>query len=140
MHDSYIDFLKQIDCYPIETTWNTFTIEHKEPVDQKEKADMEAYIKSQAGRKNGLYIYQCENGSYLYVGKGKPVGGRLVSHYRESFQEVPGDTKNKKWHRFFKNHQGKMTVYWKELEGEDSRKIVELMVDSVLQPAFREWI
>lgn len=55
----------------IETTWNTLTIEHKEPVDQKEKAEMESYIKSQAGRKNGLYIYHSENGSCLYVGNCK---------------------------------------------------------------------
>ena len=67
-----------------------------------------------------------------------PISGRLVSHYRESFQEVPGDTKNKKWHRFFMEHQGEMTVYWKELEGEDNRRVVELMLDCVLQPAFRE--
>ena len=62
---------------------------------------------------------------------------KLVSHYKESFQELPGDTKNKKWHRFFMKHQGKMTVYWKELEGEDIRRVVELMLDCVLQPAFR---
>lgn len=113
MHDMYIDFLKKIDCYPIESTWDTFEIEHKVPMDKDEKAEVERFIKSKTGRKNGLYIYECENDSCLYVGKGQPISGRLVSHYRESFQEVPGDTKNKKWHRFFKNHQGRLKIYWK---------------------------
>lgn len=139
MLDLYIDFLKKIRCYPIETTWNTFTIQHKEPFDQNEKADMEAYIKSKVGRKNGLYIYKDEDGNCLYIGKGKPISGRLISHYRESFQEVPGDTKSKKWHRFFKEHQGVMTIYWKEIEGEDNRRIIEMMTDYIAKPAFREW-
>jgi hypothetical protein len=139
MLDEYIDFLQRISFYPIESTWNTFTIEHKLPLDQDEKGEVEAYIKSQSGRKNGLYIYKCKDDACLYIGKGKPISGRLVSHYRESFQEVPGDTKDKKWHRFFSKQQGNLHVYWKELEGEENRKIVESMLDYVLKPAFREW-
>ena len=139
MNNLYIDFLQRIGCYPIERTWNSFMIEHKVPVDQDEKVEVEAYIKSQTGRKNGLYIFECENGNCLYIGKGKPIAGRLVSHYRESFQEVSGDTKDKKWHRFFENHQGRVKVYWKEIGGEDNRKVVELMLECVLLPAFREW-
>ncbi|MBS4024006.1 MAG: hypothetical protein KGZ79_16575 [Dethiobacter sp.] len=140
MNNLYIDFLQRISCYPIDNNWDTFMIEHKIPANQDEKAGVEQYIKSQTGRKNGLYIYKCENEFCLYIGKGKPISGRLVSHYRESFQEVPGDTKNKKWHRFFENHQGRLKVYWKELEGEDNRRVVELMLDCVLQPAFRDWV
>jgi len=47
-----------------------------------------------------------------------------LAHYTELFQEVPGETKNKKWHRFFMKHQGKMTVFWKVLEGEDNRRVL----------------
>lgn len=138
MQDLYIDFLQKINFYPVKSTWNSFSIEHNIPADGNEKYRVEQYIKSQTGGSNGLYIYECEN-CWLYIGKGKPIKGRLVSHYRESFQEVPGDTKSKKWHRFFVKHRGMLKIYWKELNGEDNRRIVELILDSILQPAFREW-
>lgn len=75
-------------------------------------------------------------GQILYVGKAKPLINRLYSHYKESFQEVPGDTKDKRWYRFFNLYQEEFEVYWCELEDEHCRQIVEKMLDVVLKPTF----
>ncbi|WCN36479.1 GIY-YIG nuclease family protein [Aneurinibacillus uraniidurans] len=119
-----------------EKRWCSFKIEHKEPKNNNELVSTKNYIRNEVSNKNGLYIYKNSMGQILYVGKAKPLINRLYSHYKESFQEVLGDTKDKRWHRFFYLYQGELEVYWCELEDEHCRQIVEKMLDVVLKPIF----
>jgi hypothetical protein len=88
--------------------------------------------------KTGVYVYE-KNGETLYVGKGNPMYSRIKSHFIESCQEVPGDTKYKTWHKFFSKHRGDVRIYWKEMEDEKIRKIIEQMLNYVLRPEFESF-
>jgi hypothetical protein len=140
IQNKFIVFLEENQLYPVnEYTWNAFEIVHEKPKTEKERQDVKKLIDIQVGKKNGLYAYKDMNDNVLYIGKAKPLRIRLLSHYRESFEEVPGDTKDKRWHRFFSSKQGKLKVFWIEVEGEESRRIVEQMLDFVIKPKFREF-
>jgi hypothetical protein len=74
-----------------EPTWNMFEVNHQKPATTEEKIGVKEYISNQTGNKNGLYVYKDENDRILYLGKGKPLKGRLYCHYCESFEQVKGD-------------------------------------------------
>jgi len=99
-------FFLKIGYLPLEK-WNSFEIIHLSPKNNSEKNNCCKYIKSKVQNRNGLYVYK-RNGKIIYVGKGKPLYNRLKNHYRSSFEEVPGDTKDKIWHRFFKKYRGNL--------------------------------
>jgi excinuclease UvrABC nuclease subunit len=88
---------------------------------------------------NGLYVYVNSNKEVIYIGKGKPIKNRILSHYDECFKSVRGDTSNQRWHRFFCSNQGELTVCWIKLEDEDNRKIIEQNLTFVLKPKFLEF-
>ncbi|NCO32179.1 hypothetical protein GW891_05470, partial [bacterium] len=52
---------------------------------------------------------------------------------------MPGDTKDKIWHRFFKKYRGKLEIYWKEQEDERVRQIIEKALDYCLNPVFNDF-
>jgi hypothetical protein len=131
-------FLEENDFLPIEK-WNCFRIDHKKPKSETEKQNVREFIKSQTKNCNGLYIYADETGNIIYVGKGKPITNRLLSHYRECYEGVPGDTKDKRWHRFFSSNQGNLMVYWIELEDEENRQLIEYLLSIVLNPTFKHF-
>lgn len=134
------DFLTQHGFLPIDKgAWNRFEIIHKKPESVMERNEINDYIAGKVKEANGLYVYTKPDGEVLYIGKAKPLKGRLQSHYRESFEEVPGDTKDKRWHRFFLTHQGKLLVYWREVEDEGARAIIEKMLTYVSPPLFESW-
>lgn len=129
MKEQYIKWMTDIGFYPITNgLWQSFKVLHQPPTNIEQRKEVERYIKKNTGKSNGLYIYQHSSGDIIYIGKGKPIASRLISHYVESFQPVRGDTKDKKWHRFFKSYQGELTVYWKELEEDHDRRIVEAIL------------
>ena len=135
----YEQFLIEHEILPIDCEkgkWNRFLIHHQSPKDEMSKQEVKRYIGQQVGNRNGLYVYKNEQGEILYIGKGKPLKNRLISHYIESFQPVSGDTKDQRWHKFFSQHQGIMEVWWIELEGEKERQIIEKMLDNLLKPLF----
>lgn len=140
MNDKYILWLKEIEFYPInEKVWKLIEINHNKPNGILEKENTEALLKDKLGKINGLYIYQNSDKEILYVGKGAPIANRLISHYRESFQSVKGDTKDQRWHKFFQSNCGIMKIYWKELEGEHERQIVEKLLDNTLDSSFKNF-
>jgi hypothetical protein len=55
--------------------WQSFEIEHG-----KEDVSCEKIIKDKVNNKDGLYIYE-KDSRIIYVGKAKPLFGRLKSHY-----------------------------------------------------------
>lgn len=84
-----------------------------------------------------VYVYE-KSGERLYVGRGHPLRSRVKSHYQESYKKAK-DQRSAVWHEFFSKHTGKMTIYWKKLENEETRKAVEPMLDYVLKPKFDEF-
>jgi hypothetical protein len=136
MKDEIEKFLEDNDLLPI-NNWHSFEIIHKGILPEGSKELDE--IKDIVLRKNGLYVYE-KDGIILYVGKGKPLFDRIKNHYISSYQEVAGDTKDKKYHRFFSTNQGKLRIYWKELEDEDTRQVIEKMLDYVLNPQFNLFV
>ena len=118
----YEDFLTNLGVLPLDK-WSSFKIEHGNPT-IKEKIRKE--LREKFKNINGLYIYKINN-RILYIGKAKPLYNRLYSHFRESFEKVPGDTKENKWHRFFssKENINGLEVYWIAIEGEYDRIIIE---------------
>ncbi|MBU3918873.1 hypothetical protein KKC63_03140 [Patescibacteria group bacterium] len=125
-------FLENNNFLPM-TNWHSLEIIHRDtaPEDSQKLDQIEDIVL----RKNGLYVYE-KNGIILYVDKGQPLFNRIRNHYISSYQEVSGDTNNKRWHRFFSSHQGKLRIYWKEMEGEETRQVIEKMLDYALKPQF----
>jgi hypothetical protein len=129
-------FLKKDGYLPIDTRkWVSFYINHSKPAKNERKANKMLII-NKVGDSSGVYIYKNNLGKVLYVGKGDPLKHRLYSHYRESFEKVPGDTLDNLWHKFFFFHKGKLRVYCKIVEGEKERRIIEQMLAYVLNPQF----
>ena len=97
-------------------------------------------IRQQVNDKNGLYVFK-RGKEIIYIGKGKPLSGRLKSHNRASFEPVPGDTEYNTFHEFWsrKKNQDKMTIYWKEVELENGRVSLEAMLAHILNPEFETW-
>jgi hypothetical protein len=132
MKSKFKKFLEGNKFYPLsDSSWNTFELYHGY---QEYKRRNYLKIKKNVGGKKGIYVYE-KDGVILYVGKGNPVYSRIKSHYRASFEKVPGDTHNT-WHAFFSKHCGKVKIYWKELEDERVRRIIEQMLTYVLEPSF----
>lgn len=135
-------FLRDNKLLPVsKENWCFFEIVYKESlrrdkIDTKKK--IRKFIREKVGDLKGVYIYK-KGGKFLYVGKGKPLKNRLYSHYRESFEKVSGDTKDNKYHRFFKKHEGKLEVYWKDFHDEEVRMIIETMFNYILEPKFKDF-
>jgi len=134
MKNEFKLFLKKNGFLPIET-WSNFEIIHG-----KANEDFVKIIKNNVSDKDGVYIYIKER-NILYVGKAKPLWGRIKSHFRESYEEVSGDTKLKTWHKFFsnKNNIGLVKILYKEVPEELERQIIEKMLDYVLCPTFNDF-
>lgn len=120
--------------------WNVFSFKHQKPASEAEKTRQIEYLKNELGldkgsNPKGLYAYK-RGDELLYIGKGSPIFNRLKSHYRESYEPVPGDTKDRRWHKFFSTHTGDITIYWISVEDETSRKILELALHSHFKPSF----
>jgi len=135
MKEKIAEFLEDNGFLPI-TKWHSFEIIHKD-ICPEDSQDIDR-IRDIVSDNNGLYVYE-KDGTIMYVGKGKPLFDRIKNHYVSSYQEVPGDTKDKRWHRFFLSHQGKIRIYWKELEDEETRQVVEKMLGYVLSPIFESF-
>lgn len=132
-----IDYRKLLEDHkllPVEA-WSHFDLEHQPPSGPAERQRVIDQLRSEVGQINGIYAYKQEE-RWLYVGKGAPLFGRLKSHYRESFEPVPGDTKDNQWHRFFSSHTGRLTIYWTQVDSETDRQVFELALREVLKPVF----
>lgn len=128
--------LEKLGFWPLHK-YERLTICHGKKPREKEREEKRRFIKEQVGETKGIYVYR-KSGDVVYVGKGNPLRYRLFSHYRESFEEVPGDTKTKRWHKFFsqKKYSGEVDIFWKEVVDEDARKVIEKMLAYVLSPEF----
>ncbi len=139
---NYEELLNDNQILPLKG-WNTFSFKHQKPANQTEKNKQIEVLKhnlglDRGGNPDGLYAYKRED-ELLYVGKGKPIFNRLKSHYRESYEPVPGDTKDQRWHRFFSAYAGDLTIYWISIEDETTRKILELALHAHSQPVFENF-
>ncbi len=134
--EKFESILVEEDFLPVsKEKWSSFQITHCQPDDNEMKMEQFKFIKKQVGKKAGVYIY-IKDKSILYIGKAKGLNNRLKSHYIESFSTVPGDTKDNRWHRFFSQHQGEVNVLWKEVETEEERQIIEIILTHIMKPVF----
>jgi len=128
--------LNKIGLMPISNKgWQTLQISHLKADKQGKKYTRE-FIKKKLGNVSGVYLYRNKAGRILYVGKGNPIKYRLYMHFRASFERVPGDTKNQRWHKFWSRHKGILKVYWTKLQKKQEQKLIEQMLEYVLLPKF----
>jgi len=88
---------------------------------------------------NGIYAIYNEEWGCLYIGKGKPIYGRLKSHYKATM----GHDNSGAWNQFFKYFNKDLTAYWHEVDdheskdvGEVRRKIIERILQMKYNPIF----
>lgn len=128
--------LEEENILPVsEETWFTFQLLHSQPDNEAMKLEQFKYIKEQVGNKAGIYIY-IKDKNVIYIGKAKVLNIRIKSHYVESFSTVPGDSKTNRWHRFFMQNQGDVKILWKEIDKEEDRQIVEMILTNKYKPTF----
>ena len=130
----YLKFLEEYGLWPMDN-WHHFDFVHQRPTGPVERMEQLDRLRDAVGLAQGLYAYKRCN-DWIYVGKASSLFGRLENHYRSSYEPVPGDTKTQKWHRFFSENTGVLTVYWKEVENEKDRRIFELASTEQLGPRF----
>ena len=138
MEEEIKEFLSNIGFYPVaKENWKVFTINHCKPDTEEEIKKTHKYMDSHVKGINGIYVYKNTNGEVLYIGKGKPIINRLKSHYWRSFGE-PRDPKDRSYHFtiFFSSNQGDVEIYYKELEDEDNRVLVENLLQRIYKPKF----
>lgn len=133
----YKKLLTEHGLWPMDV-WEHFEFAHQLPNNPEEISAQTDLLRSKVSKESGLYVYY-KDGKCIYVGKAAPLFNRLKSHYLESFREVPGDTKNKKWHRFFASNTGKLVIYWKQVENEIDRQIFEPALTAELNPSFNQF-
>ena len=134
----YARLLEEYELWPMES-WNHFDFVHQPPSDPAEEARQVDVLRSKVSSGvSGVYAY-AKDGKWIYVGKGAPLFNRFKSHYLISYKELPGDTKDKRWHRFFSSNVGHLAIYWKQVEREPDRRIFELTLTELLEPAFERF-
>lgn len=129
--NQFESFLEKNSLLPFES-WGFFELEHGDKTIFKSNLDK---IRKEVDKKSGIYVYK-KGKDVLYVGKAVSLFGRLKSHNRESFELVSGDTKHKTWHKFFSKNAGDLCIYWKEVELEKERAIIEKILEYILKPRF----
>ena len=127
-------FLKEKRFLPLSAWEKPFSLVHGDRKNFKENIKK---IRSKVGKTKGLYVYK-KGKRILYVGKGGPLFNRIKSHYIESYSKVLGDTRWDTWHNFFssKRNKGLVTIFWKKVEAEEERYILEKMLQYVLKTEF----
>jgi hypothetical protein len=135
----YEGLLKEYGLWPM-GQWNRFCFNHQSPNGQEEERKMYRQLRCQVSTFKGVYAYK-KGRRWLYVGKGKCLFNRLKTHYHAAYKEIPGDTQDNRWHRFFSNEEnrGKLTVYWIEIDCEPDRQIFEIALSEVLNPCFTQF-
>jgi len=129
--DLFRSFLEKHEFLPLHH-WKCFKLEHGKKAIFRSNL---VKIRKEVDNKSGIYIYE-KGKRILYVGKAVSLFSRIKSHNRESFESVPGDTKWNTWHKFFSKNKGKVQIYWKEVNTEGARIILEKMLQCVLEPEF----
>lgn len=88
---------------------------------------------------NGLYALKHPRYGWIYIGKGKPISGRIKSHY----SATQGLEKSPKWKQFFEYMtDDQLMVYWYEADYEDGfrgekiREILECLLHIRYKPLF----
>ena len=123
-------------------SWPSLQLVHEPPVDRNEEKRVisliDQFCRRQGVRISGVYLYE-RHGEVLYIGKGNPIFNRVKSHYIESYREVSGDTKDKRWHRFFSKYNGPITAYVSEIEREADRRIVEIVLHEIHETIFSKF-
>lgn len=125
-------FLETNKFLPI-SEWPSFELDHGNSAIETENCRK---IKTEIANKSGLYIYQ-KDGRTLYIGKAKSLLGRLKSHYHESFKD-PAHARFKPWYDFFSSdiNKGHVKIFWKEVEKEEERQILEKMLEYLTPSEF----
>jgi len=109
--------------------WNSFPLESiDDPTSHLDKSI------------NGLYALTDSEGKILYVGKGKPIYGRLKSHRKAT----KGIEKAPAWRQFFRHFSKGIRAHWLEVDdadpsaGERLRKSLEQILCLRFNPLFDE--
>jgi len=122
--------------------WPSLELVPEPPGDRNEEKRVfsliDRFCSKQGVRIPGVYLYE-RKGEVLYIGKGNPIFNRVKSHYIVSYREVSGDTKDKRWHRFFSKYNGPITVYMFEIEREADRRIVEMILQETHETVFSKF-
>ncbi len=133
-----LKLLREYGLWPMDG-WNRFEVVHQTSYDPDEEAHRLALILGNVGAAAGVYAYLNGEGAWLYVGKGARLFDRFKAHYQCASRALPGEHKGKKWHRFWSARPGRLTVYWIAVEGEADRRIFEVALTAILQPAFAQF-
>lgn len=126
----YKEFREVLHTLP---EWNEFRFSFEKKADNNkisiEKA-REEINNNLRNRINGIYWIIDKDDKTLYIGKGKSINDRLISHYKSYL----GIDRNNAWIDFFSNIKGEIRIKWIEIDdenqylGETLRIIVERLL------------
>ncbi|SOC06479.1 GIY-YIG catalytic domain-containing protein [Ureibacillus xyleni] len=130
------ELLKKEGYYPLTTSlWNSFNFEQTRPNNCQEFENNINIIESHLQNQKGVYVYENASKEIVYIGKGKPIKKRIKSHYNKLLKEKDADNRD----TFFINNQGTMKIYWKEIEEDDEREVIEHLLSYLVKPKYKKW-
>jgi hypothetical protein len=134
--EKFDSILNDLEIFDL-NNWNKMEIHHfdslSDDISIKEHREL---FKNELLDKRGIYLYQNLKGDCLYVGKAKNLYDRVYSHFKEAY--TPNESKGKVWNEFFKQHPGKLNLYWLEVESSDDilRHFIENRIADKFPPLF----
>lgn len=126
--------LKKKGYYPLNSTlWNSFEFKQIKPKNHQEITQNIQIIETNLQNQKGVYVDILRQ--VVYIGKGKPIKKRIISHY---YKLIKGNETNNRV-AFVLNHQCIMNIYWLEIEDDNEREIVEHLLAYLLEPEYKKW-
>lgn len=98
-------------------------------------ADTTQYLnkmKRHMGVAKGIYIFCDSNERILYIGKGAPIYNRIRRHFAKLKKAEEEPAKASETPR-------SISIHWVEIEGSETREIVEHMLCYTLSPTYKKW-
>ncbi|MFD1862110.1 GIY-YIG nuclease family protein [Planococcus chinensis] len=89
-------------------------------------------LKKHMGMAKGIYIFCDSDEKILYIGKGAPIYNRIRRHFAKLKKtgEEPAKTSE---------IPQSISIHWVEIEGPETREVVEHMLCYTLSPAYKKW-
>lgn len=89
-------------------------------------------LKKHMGVTKGIYIFCDSDEQILYIGKGAPIYNRIRRHFAKLKKTEIEPIKTPQT-------PSSISIHWVEIEGPETREVVEHMLCYTLNPAFKKW-
>jgi len=132
-------FLKEHKIYPLsQPGWKICQVCHYIDMATAQVDGRLGELQASLGRKaKGVYVYFDSSGDCIYVGKSADLADRFKKHFQRTYRRDKSDKRGKHF-KFWSGRPGDMTIKYFLIDKEVDRKVIEIMLIHLLEPAFEK--